>query len=151
MIAYDDVDWDKFKVPDWGLGRGDMYHIHTETKQGYDVLFLACIEMDPQYGDADDAEQERVLTAIEDGTLVEFCALVTVSQLGQLLGEDTLGSCIYKGYEEFHTTYRDDYYMCMVGTAIASAQYRVDNLKGVIPWSGSNRSCTTVSPTSTES
>lgn len=109
----------------------DVLHEHAESIRGYDILLQCVIEEDLELGDMEHGDREEILAEIEAGNLCEFSAIVTCSQLGQLLSEDHLGSCIYKTYEEFYTDHRDHYYMDMIDQCISGAEDRIYSLKGI--------------------
>tara|TARA_R110002049_G_scaffold306881_1_gene506068 strand:- start:669 stop:1064 length:396 start_codon:yes stop_codon:yes gene_type:complete len=123
------IDRDIYRSTEWWLDDGSALYEHTEDVEGFNILFQALIEPDPHFGSMTEVEEENLYAEIEAGNLVEFMAVVTCSQLGQLLAEDTLGNCVYKSYERFHTVERD-YYDDMVRQVIADAKERINSLKG---------------------
>ena len=46
-------------------------------------------------------ENNEVRAQLEDGALIAFCAHVEVFYRGESVGEDYLGGCIYKNFDDF--------------------------------------------------
>jgi hypothetical protein len=102
--------------------------IHTETIDGFEVVFSVTPETDaPDWDFADDADREDTLARIDRGDLVYFVARVEAKKEGITLGTDYLGGCCYESYKQFVET-QDDYYADMAGTAIAEARATIAKL-----------------------
>lgn len=101
--------------------------VHEENIDGFDIE-LAIIDEDTPLEDVfDDSVQDldELNEQIESGEFIHFIARVRAKYNGHVLGEDFLGSCLYVNVEEFYTTYRDDYYMDMVYSAIHEAKKKL--------------------------
>ena len=96
----------------------------VENIEGFDIYFEALEETLP----LDSNEYEEMSKAVESGELVVFVAHVTAYKKGIELGDDYLGACIYKSYEEFYTIYKDDYYSDMRRNAIEEAKKAIKSL-----------------------
>lgn len=78
-------------------------------------------------GDDDDGS---VLEGLEDGSLVQFCAVCKVihKPTGLELGRDVLGGCVYQSYEEFGNARRNSYLRDMVHEAITETRATLERL-----------------------
>ena len=92
--------------------------IHTETRDGFDIVFsVAPEDTDPRDLIDDDGE---VTEAIRNGEFAWFIARVEVKKAGITLGTDYLGGCCYRSAHEFVTD--GDYYEDMVEQAMSEAR-----------------------------
>ncbi len=109
--------------------------VHSETINGFDIAFYALPEdssPEGMFSSGDDQADKDLIQKIYNGTYTWFIAKVTASKEGIELGTDYLGGCCYTSEQEFCTTYRNDYYMDMVNTAISKANTNIRKLCGVI-------------------
>lgn len=91
--------------------------IHTETRDGFDIVFsVAPEDTDPRGFFDDDGE---AVEAIRNGEFVWFIARVEVKKAGITLGTDYLGGCCYRSAYEFVTD--GDCYHDMVEQAMSEA------------------------------
>lgn len=104
-------------------------HIHTEERDGFEINFYVCEEeMSPrgQFQLEDGSDDEELLSKIADGTYAWFCAKVTASKAGVVLGGDYLGGCCCESAQAFVTA--GDYYEDMVAEAIREARRTIAKL-----------------------
>lgn len=94
-----------------------MHHenLHTETRDGFDIVFSAVPENMPPNFD-DDGE---TAAAINCGEFQWFIARVEAKKQGITLGTDYLGGCCYRAAKDF--VIESGYYDDMVNAAIAEA------------------------------
>ena len=97
--------------------------IHTETRDGFDIVFSVAPEHIAP-GDLFDDDGEAA-AAIRDGDGYWFVARIEAKKHGVTLGTDYLGGCWYRSFEEF---IGDDYYAGMVDAAISQARDTLDKL-----------------------
>ena len=104
-----------------------MFHtIRTFTRDGFDICFSVAPEQDnPNDHFDDDGETAR---AIANGEFEWFIARVNVSRHGIELGDDYLGGCCYKTFDDFMTD--SGYFEDMISGAIAEAETAIRRLCG---------------------
>lgn len=98
--------------------------IHTETRDGFDIVFSATPETETPEGHFDD--DGEAAAAIRDGEFEWFIARVEAKKKGITLGTAYLGGCCYRTASEFVTG--GDYYDDMVSEAISQARDTLDEL-----------------------
>lgn len=99
------------------------YHqINLKPVNGFDITLEALDENGTIEGTMDDEILEEILPKIQSGELQRFCAKVSVSIDGIVLGTDYLGECIYKDLEDFSVVEADGYLSDMIETAIDEAK-----------------------------
>jgi hypothetical protein len=96
--------------------------LHTETRDGFDIVFSVAPETETPDGHFDD--DGETAAAIRDGEFEWFIARVEAKKQGITLGTAYLGGCCYRSAGEFVTA--GDYYDDMVKEAISEAR---DTLK----------------------
>lgn len=105
----------------------DWQIIHTETRDGFDiVLSVAPEDLDPRGHFDDDGETAQ---AIADGRFDWFMARVEARRDGLTLGSDHLGGCCYASVHDFYRA-PSDYYADMVAQAISDAKFTLWRLSG---------------------
>ena len=103
--------------------------IHTETREGFQIVFSVTPEdMNPR-GHFDDEQIDEVLESIESDKWQWFVARVQAYKNGVLLGTDYLGGCLYPSFLEFITA--ADYYEDMVTEVIREAKQTIQELTEV--------------------
>ena len=116
----------------------DWQHIHSESRNGFDINLYVRPEdlaledvldtgIDPETGkqwfDFDEMYEQ-----IENGTLLHFVAKITAS-FGELeLAEDYLGSCLYASHAEFYEA-KNDLYDNMVDEVILEARKHLRDIQ----------------------
>jgi hypothetical protein len=92
--------------------------IHTETVDGFDIVFSVTPETDDPRDQFDD--EGETARGIEDGRYSWFVARVEAKRLGITLGVDYLGGNCYDSPQQFVES--GDYYRDMVATAVEEAR-----------------------------
>jgi hypothetical protein len=92
--------------------------IHTETVDGFEVVFSVTPETEDPRDHFDD--EGETAQAIADGQYAWFVARVEAKKRGITLGVDYLGGNCYESPRQFVDC--GDYYSDMVSTAIAEAR-----------------------------
>src|SRR5258707_7780988 len=96
-----------------------MKPIHTEQRNGFEIAFYALPEDTDPADSFDIQEGDDTLERIASGYYDWFCARVTASKAGIVLGDDYLGCCCYESASNFPED--SGCYEDMVQTAIANA------------------------------
>ena len=98
--------------------------IHTETRDGFDIVFSVAPEDTPPEDlfDTDDA----IVAAIREGRFCWFIARVEAKKAGVTLATDYLGGCCYDTPDQFVTD--GDHYGDMVDMVISEARAIVAKL-----------------------
>ena len=91
--------------------------LHTETRDGFEIVFSAMPETETPEGHFDD--DGETVAAIYSGEFAWFIARVEAKKQGITLGTAYLGGCCYRTASEFVT--EGDYYDDMVNDAIYDA------------------------------
>ena len=106
-------------------------HIAREEVGGFIIDFYACEEYTSprgQFQNEDGSDDEETIGRIRDGTYAWFCAKVTASRAGVVLGTDYLGGCCYDSPQQFWDM-GDGYYKSnMIAAAIAEAVATIEAL-----------------------
>lgn len=103
--------------------------MHSDEVRGFDIALHFGPEYDDPRGHFASGDYEadaEIVRKIEDGTYLWFCARVTASREGVVLGTDYLGGCCYESVADFIAS--DGYYPDMVGEAISEARAKLANL-----------------------
>lgn len=95
-------------------------------RDGFEIYFEALDDF-LQKGDLDDSTYQETCDSIENGSLVLFCAKVTVEKAGIEIISDYLGSCIYESEEQFYTE-ENGYFQDMVNTVLKEAPQALQDL-----------------------
>ena len=93
--------------------------IHTETRDGFEVVLSVAPETDDPRGHFDD--DGETAQAIADGRFDWFVARVEAQRDGVTLGTDYLGACCYESPQRF-VAESEGYYADMVKQAIDEAR-----------------------------
>ena len=104
----------------------------STDEDGISYVFYALPEdIDPcEYdkGYAIEAKRQELYAKLNNGEEVWFCAAVTASKAGVVLGTDYLGCCHCKSYEDFVTTEADGYLNDMIRDAGTEAREKITAL-----------------------
>lgn len=98
--------------------------IHTETRDGFDIVFSVAPEDTPPEDLFDDGDE--TISAIRAGRFCWFIARVEAKKAGITLATDYLGGCCYDNPAQFVAD--GDYYADMVDAAITEARATVAKL-----------------------
>ena len=104
--------------------------VRVEKVGNFDIYFTPEVEYD--YPDIDfeskeDAEEfNRKFNA---GEFAYFCAKIHTELEGMVFSETYLGQCIYDSYEDFYTTYKEDYYRDMVNEVVEESLDKLERIK----------------------
>lgn len=104
--------------------------VHTEERDGFLITLAFTPEEDDPRGhfdSGDEAADQEIFDKIENGTYLWFCARVTVSKAGVVLGTDYLGGCCYESAADFMVP--DGYYPDMIASAMREAKETLEKLK----------------------
>ena len=102
-------------------------NIHTETADGFDIVFSVAPEIDaPDWDFESEEDRQDLLNRIERGDLAWFIARVQAYKNGILLGTDYLGGCCYDSPAQFVEA--SDYYGEMVENVIEEARQNIAKL-----------------------
>jgi hypothetical protein len=97
-----------------------MEAFHTETCEGFEINFYPL----PEDTDPSDCFQfDADIEDVREGRCEWFCAKVTASRAGIVLGKDFLGACAYRYFSDFIT--EDGYYADMRAEVIRQARERL--------------------------
>lgn len=99
--------------------------IHTETRNGFDIVLSVAPETDNPRDHFDDGGETA--QAVADGRFEWFVARVEAQRDGITLGTDYLGGCCYESAHDFYRA-PSDYYVDMVDAAIAEARQTLARL-----------------------
>lgn len=101
--------------------------IHTETAEGFDIVFSVTPESEsPDWDFESEADARETLARIAGGDLAYFVARVQAHKHGVLLGEAYLGGCCYDSPMQFVEA--SDYYADMVEEAVTEARVVLQKL-----------------------
>jgi len=103
--------------------------IHLEEREGFTIHCYAQeedISPEGHFASGDDAADAEIIRKIANADLAWFCAHVTASKEGIVLGSDYLGACCYKSTQDFITS--NDYYADMVEEVIQQAKTTLKKL-----------------------
>lgn len=104
--------------------------VHTEESPEGFVFNLYLLEEDESPRDnfmnEDGSDDEETIRKIADGTYLWFCAKVTCSKAGIVLGTDYLGACCYANVADFVVP--TGYWPDMKAQALAEAKITLTKL-----------------------
>lgn len=104
--------------------------IHTETLNGFDIVFSAAPETQaPDWDFQDEEDKADTLRRIHNGDLAWFVARVQAYKEGVLLAEDHLGGCLYDSCMQF---VKDAYYSDMVMSVSNEARETIKRLSASV-------------------
>lgn len=104
-------------------------HIHTETREGFEIQFHAAPEDLHPRDHFDDSLLDDVLEGIDSGRYEWFVARVTAHRAGVELAADYLGGCLYGSPSEFVAA--GDYWDQMCDTVTEEAKAKIKELAEV--------------------
>lgn len=104
---------------------------HIETHDGFTIVLHALDDdqtIAQLYSDAEMSVQQirGIQRSVDNGTMVHFVARVVAVKNGIELGDDYLGGCVYKTYDDF--VKNSGYYEDMRSTAIDVARTTIKAL-----------------------
>lgn len=100
--------------------------IHTETVDGFEIVFSAAPETFPPDWFESEEERAQFWKDLDSGHTAYFIAKVQAIKNGIILGEDYLGGCCYESEESFIN--ESDYYGDMVKNVIDQAKQNIVDL-----------------------
>jgi len=96
--------------------------VYQEEKDGLIINLEVTQETDaPDWDFESEEEKQEVLSKINNGILLWFCARVTASKADITLAADYLGGCCYDSVESF---IQDGYYADMIASVITEAKQK---------------------------